>query len=84
MNNLSASDGNTLAFSVLEKLPPLGDIASLLFLVAVGIYIIFSVIIYYHWISYSIENTVSRITLIAYALCTLPLLFIMGGIILII
>lgn len=45
---------------------------------ATGIYLIFTIILYFHWNEYSIDTGVSHITAFAYALTTLPLITILG------
>jgi hypothetical protein len=49
-----------------------------------GAYVIFSVVLYYHWNTYSTDERVSRITLIAFFATTFPLLLIMALILLVI
>ncbi|MBP9836786.1 MAG: hypothetical protein KBC78_03050 [Candidatus Pacebacteria bacterium] len=41
-------------------------------------YIVFTAVLYYHWREYSVDEKVTRITLIFYFSTTLPLLGIMG------
>lgn len=53
-------------------------VISLFFLVTVGVYALFSFILYYHWNEYSVDHTVSKVTGIAYLLTTIPLLVVMG------
>jgi hypothetical protein len=48
-----------------------------------GAYIIFSVVLYYHWNTYSTER-VSKMTLIAFFVTTFPLLLIMALLLLVI
>lgn len=69
---------------IFDSLPPLKVSLNLVFYLVVGFFAIFTAIIYYHWSNYAMEKTVSRITLIAYLICTLPLILIMGAILLII
>jgi len=58
---------------------PLADIITLLFYIAAIIYIIYSVILYYHWTQYGTNKAVTSLTLIAYGLTTVPLLLIMAA-----
>jgi len=69
---------------LIQELPPIKTILSLAFYCLFGLFAAFTAVIYYHWTSYAAEKTVSRFTLVAYMVFTLPLLLIMGGIILII
>jgi hypothetical protein len=69
---------------LIQNLPPLNTILNLTYYVLLGFFALFTAIIYYHWTNYALEKSVARITLITYMICTLPLLLIMGGIILII
>lgn len=55
----------------------LTDGVRLAFLLALGIYAIFSAILYYHWNSYSTDNTVTKITYVTYLITTTPLLMTM-------
>ncbi len=49
------------------------------YLIAI-VYAIFTAILFYHWQNYSISNSVTIQTYIAYALCSAPLLLIMATI----
>jgi hypothetical protein len=49
-----------------------------------GAYIIFSVVLYYHWNTYSTDERVSKMTLIAFFVTTFPLLLIMALLLLVI
>jgi hypothetical protein len=69
---------------LVEQLPSLRFVLDLVYYVSLGFFAVFTAILYYHWTNYATERSVSRITLIAYMLCTLPLLLIMGVIILVI
>lgn len=55
-----------------------GSIATLVFLIFLLTYIIFSLILYYHWQSYAISARVITITLTSYFVSTLSLLAIAG------
>lgn len=48
------------------------------FLVFVIIYVVFTVVLYYHWQNYSVDKTATLQTYFAYFIITLPLLAIMG------
>lgn len=54
---------------------PLLKIGFYLFLM---FYVVFSAILYYHWKEYSVDEKVTRITLIFYFSTTVPLLLAMG------
>lgn len=53
-------------------------IITLGFYFAAAIYLIFSIILYYHWNEYSTDKAVSRITTIIYLATTVPLIIILG------
>lgn len=57
---------------------PLHTVIALGFYMVAAIYIIFSIILYYHWNEYSTDPAVSRITLIVYLATTVPLISIIG------
>lgn len=57
---------------------PIHSVATLGFYFTLIIYIIFTAILYYHWKEYSAENSISKITTIAYLATTLPLVAAMG------
>jgi hypothetical protein len=63
---------------------PLETLASIGFLLVVGIYAVFSFIMYYHWREYSVEPTVTKITLLLYFIITIPLICLLGFVTLII
>ena len=48
------------------------------FLVFVIIYVVFTVVFYYHWQNYSVDKAATLQTYFAYFIITLPLLAIMG------
>jgi hypothetical protein len=58
---------------------PLADVITLLFYIAVIIYIIYSVILYYHWTQYGTNKAITGLTLITYSLTTVPLILIMAA-----
>jgi hypothetical protein len=58
---------------------PLADVITLLFYIAVIIYIIYSVILYYHWTQYGTNKAITGLTLITYGLTTVPLILIMAA-----
>lgn len=62
----------------LLQLLPLHNLVTLGFLLTLGLYAVFSFIMYYHWNEYSVEPKITNITLILYFSSTLPLLFIIG------
>jgi hypothetical protein len=58
-----------------------GDIATLMtlgFYVLAIFYVIFSVILYYHWMQYAVDAKVRNLSLLIYFLATIPLLGLMG------
>jgi|GEM_PF-878451 hypothetical protein len=57
----------------------LPDVMLLLFLLATGIYVIYSAIFYYHWQQYGVNTAVTWITFVTYAATTLPLFLVMAG-----
>jgi len=57
---------------------PLPDVMLLLFLITTFVYIIFSVILYYHWQQYGTNVRATWLTLLTYFVTTIPLVFIMG------
>ena len=72
----------------MENIPsfsiPLDLITTVIFYVMVIIYMIFTIIFYYHWQNYSVEKSATMQTYLAYFVITLPLLALMGLSILII
>lgn len=56
----------------------LQSIVQLVFLILLGVYLLFTIILYYHWREYSIDKKVTSYTLITYFTTTVPLLLIMG------
>lgn len=72
-----------MAFDLSINLP-LSTLVTLVFYFAVIIFVIFSVIIRYHWKAYSVDTKVTRITLILYYSTTIPLMLLLGLITLII
>ncbi len=65
-------------FSNLSSLIPVEDVFSLVFYLSLGVYAVFTTILYYHWSEYSTDSIVSKITAVSYLASTLPLLGIMG------
>ena len=57
---------------------PLQNLVTLGFLLTLGLYAVFSFIMYYHWNEYSVEPKMTSLTLILYFISTLPLLLILG------
>jgi hypothetical protein len=64
--------------SVIDLSIPLHTVIALGFYIIAAIYIIFSIIMYYHWNEYSTDSAVSRITLIVYLVSTVPLISMLG------
>lgn len=57
---------------------PVGDIATLAFYVIIGIYVIFTGVLYYHFHTYTSDIKVATATYIAYFAITVPLIVVMG------
>lgn len=57
----------------------LTTILSLVFYFILGLYIIFTAILYYHWQTYATDKLVSRVTILSFFATTLPLLLIMSA-----
>lgn len=66
-----------LNFDLLQSFP-LYNLLSLGFFLTLGMYALFSFIMYYHWNEYSVEPKMTDITLAVYLISTLPPLFIIG------
>ena len=64
---------NQIAISV-----PTDAIVQVTFLILLIIYVVFTVIFYYHWQSYSMDKKATLQTYLAYFVITVPLLAIMG------
>lgn len=62
---------------------PTGDFATLVFYIVIGIYAIFTAVLYYHWHTYTSDIKMSTATYIAYFAITVPLIIVMGSSILI-
>lgn len=56
---------------------PMETIVMLALFLVLGIYAVFSAILYYHWKTYGTDNRVTGLTLILYFATTVPLLVIM-------
>ena len=57
---------------------PLDSIVLIGFYLVAGLYTVFTIILYYHWQQYSIDDKVSRLTYIVYLVTTLPLIGLLG------
>ena len=57
---------------------PVGTVAQGAFLFVLGLYAIFSAILYYHWQTYSTNAKIHTLTMALYFLTTIPLLIIAG------
>ena len=66
----------------MENLPsfslPLATIAHVAFYLLVIVYVIFTIIFYYHWENYSVDKRATLQTYLAYFIITIPLIAIMG------
>jgi hypothetical protein len=58
---------------------PLKTALTLGFYVTVAVYALFTFVMYYHWSEYSLDDTVTKITLTFYLLTTLPLVLCLGA-----
>jgi hypothetical protein len=67
-----------LGTNSLGSIVPLGTIVSLSFYLIVGAYIIYSVILFYHWKNYGTDVKVTTVTLVTYLATTVPLIVIMS------
>ncbi len=56
---------------------PTGDVVTLVFYIVIGIYAIFTAVLYYHWHTYTSDKKMSTATYIAYFAITIPLLIVM-------
>ncbi len=63
---------------------PFHAMSTLIFYITTIVYIIFSIIVHYHWNEYSVDEKITRLTLILYYSTTLPLMILMGIMVLII
>ncbi len=57
---------------------PLAALAQGTLYILLIVYVIFTVVMYYHWQNYSMNKSVTAQTYIAYFITTLPLLAILG------
>lgn len=62
---------------------PGADLVELSFYVLVGVYAIFTAMLYYHWQSYSSDARIEFLTLVIYFALTVPLLITMSAVVLI-
>lgn len=60
----------------------LSTILTLAFYLLALMYVVFSVVLYYHWMQYAVDKRVRGLSLAAFFLSTLPLIGIMGIIVL--
>lgn len=66
-------------FSQLQAIDlPLETILLFIFYLVLGIYAVFSAILYYHWRAYATDAKVTAYTLMTYFGTTVPLFIIMG------
>lgn len=63
---------------------PIETVMLLSFYIVLGIYAIFSAILYYHWQTYATDAKVSGLTLTLFFILTVPFLVVMGIMLLII
>ena len=57
---------------------PLDTVVYASFLFILGVYAIFTAILYYHWKTYATDQKVTALTLGMYFVTTIPLLLVMG------
>jgi len=57
---------------------PIDTLLLILFLCILAAYIIFSVILHYHWRQYSANKRMTWVTFVIYAATTIPLMFLLG------
>lgn len=57
---------------------PIDTLVMLVFYFILGLYAVFSAILYYHWKNYGTDGKVTGLTLILYFTTTIPLLIVMG------
>lgn len=57
---------------------PLHTLVLFSFYITTGLYVVFSMIMYYHWNAYSTDTAVTRTTTIVYLLSTAPLIITIG------
>ncbi len=67
---------NSIDISVVSL--PLHEVVLFGFYMVTGLYVIFSMIMYYHWNEYSTDTAVTRITTILYLVTTVPLILSIG------
>jgi hypothetical protein len=53
---------------------------TLVFLFIAFIYVVFSAVFYYHWISYSTDSKIMSLTFMLYGITTLPLVLLLATI----
>ncbi|MEK7638718.1 MAG: hypothetical protein AAB388_01015 [Patescibacteria group bacterium] len=63
---------------------PVSTLVELVFYVVVGIYAIFSAILYFHWQQYASNAKVTGLTLGIYLATTVPLIILMGVVVFIV
>lgn len=57
---------------------PLDTILQAVFLLTLAAYIVFSVILHYHWVQYSANRSMTLVTFVTYAVTTVPLIIALG------
>lgn len=57
---------------------PLGSVLSIGFLIILAIFIIYAIVLHYHWSQYSTNGRITFLTYLVFAGSTIPLLVIMG------
>ncbi len=66
----------------MEKIPlvmfPLETAVHIGFYAVLFLYVVFSLILYYHWYSYSVNALMTNVTLILYTTLTLPLVIVLS------
>lgn len=57
---------------------PLDTLLLIIFLCILAAYIIFSVILHYHWVQYSASKSMTLVTFVVFAVTTVPLMILLG------
>lgn len=52
----------------------MGDFALFIFYIVLAMYVVFTIIFFYHWRQYSSNKAVTSLTFITYAITTLPVI----------
>lgn len=69
---------------IFNNLPSLSVALNLVYYCLLGLFAILTAVIYFHWTTYATDKAATRITMLIYMVCTLPLLLIMAVILFIV